>query len=63
MTKDKEIIGFEVDKEFKDRIIKACKNFKIDGVSYPLKLSGLCRIAVENFLRELNKKETRWQEK
>ena len=56
MTKDKEIIGFEVNKEFKDRIIEACKNFKIDGVSYPLKLSGFCRIAVENMLRELKEK-------
>jgi len=54
MTKNKTIIGFEVDKEFKERIIEACKNFKIDDVSYPLKLSGFCRIAVENFLRETN---------
>ena len=59
MIKDKVIIGFEVDQKFKDRIIEACDNFKIDGVSYPLKLSGFCRIAVENMLRELNQKEVK----
>ena len=57
MTKNKVIIGFEVDQKFKTRIIDVCDNFKIDGVSYPLKLSGFCRIAVENMLRELNNKE------
>ena len=57
MTKNKVIIGFEVDQKLKDRIVEACDNFKIDGVLYPLKLSGFCRIAVENMLRELNQKE------
>ena len=57
MTKNKVIIGFEVDQKLKDRIVEACDNFKIDGVTYPLKLSGFCRIATENMLRELNQKE------
>ncbi len=49
----KTIVGFEVDKKFKDRIIEAGKKFKIDGVNYPLKLSGFCRIATEKLLKEI----------
>ena len=51
------IIGFQADKDFKERLIQAGKNFKIDGVFYPLKLSGFCRIATEKLLKEIEKKE------
>jgi len=44
------IIGFQVNEEFKDRVIKAGKDFKSAGVPYPLNLSGFCRIAVESLL-------------
>lgn len=53
MTDKKKIVGFEVDKEFKDRIDRACKQFKIDGVSAPVKFSMFCRIAVEKLLKEI----------
>lgn len=49
----KVIIGFETTKEFKEKLIKAGKEFKIDGVPYPLKLSGFCRIATEKLLKEI----------
>ena len=52
------IIGFQADKEFKERLIKAGKVFKIDGVKYPLNLSGFCRIATERLLYDIMKKET-----
>jgi len=54
---NKTIIGFEVDESFKQRIIKSAENFKLDGVNYPLKLSGFCRIATEKLLIELERKE------
>ena len=44
---NKTIVGFEVDKEFKDRIIKAGKHYKVNGIPFPLKLSGFCRMATE----------------
>ena len=47
------IIGFQTDEEFKKKCIEAGKKFKFDGISHPLNLSGLCRIAVEKFLKEL----------
>lgn len=56
---NKTIIGFEVTEEYKERIIQAGNNYKIDGVSYPLKLSGFCRIATEKFLREVENKEVK----
>ena len=51
------IIGFQADEEFKKRLIKAGKIFKIDGISYPLNLSGFCRIATEKLLMETEGKE------
>ena len=51
------IIGFQADQEFKERLIKAGKIFKIDGVNYPLNLSGFCRIATEKLLVETERKE------
>jgi len=53
----KTIIGFEVDESFKQRIIRAAKDFEIDGVNYPLKLSGFCRIATERFLKDVERKD------
>jgi len=53
MTDKKKIVGFEVDKEFKERIDKACKQFKINGLSAPVKFSMFCRIAVEKLLKEI----------
>jgi len=49
----KVIIGFQTTKEFKERVIKAGEKFKVDGVNYPLKLSGFCRIATEKLLKEI----------
>ena len=60
--KDKEIIGFEVSKEFKDRVIKAGKGYKIDGVSNPVNLSMLCRIAVAKLVSEIEREERDWLE-
>ena len=60
--KDKEIIGFEVSKEFKDRVIKAGKGYKIDGVSNPVNLSMLCRIAVARLVSEIEIEERDWLE-
>ena len=47
------IIGFQADQKFKERLIKAGKEFKIEGVSYPLNLSGFCRIATEKLLKDV----------
>ena len=49
----KVIIGFQTSEEFKDRVIKAGENYKIDGVANPVKLSMLCRIAVSKLLVEI----------
>lgn len=51
------IIGFQTTEEFKKEAILAAKNFKIDGISHPMNLSGFCRIAVEKLLaKERSKK-------
>ena len=57
------IIGFQADQEFKERLIKAGKEFTLEGVSYPLKLSAFCRIATERFLYDIMKKETEGRSK
>ena len=44
------IIGFLTTEDFKKEAISAAKNFRIDGVSHPMNLSGFCRIAVEKLL-------------
>ena len=54
----KVIIGFQTSTEFKQRVINAGMNYKIDGVPYPMKLSTFCRVAVESFLCNIMKKET-----
>lgn len=54
------IIGFQADKEFKERLIEAGKKFKIDGVPYPLKLSAFCRVATEKLLYDIMKKDNHW---
>lgn len=51
------IIGFQADQEFKERLIKAGKVFKIDGVNYPLNLSGFCRIATEKLLKDVENQD------
>lgn len=48
----KVVIGFETNKEFKERVIKAGKNFKIDGIASPVSLSLFCRIAIARLLNE-----------
>lgn len=57
MKDKKEIIGFEVDKEFKERVIKAGKKYKIHGLINPVTLSMFCRIAVNTLLNEIEKGE------
>lgn len=54
---NKTIVGFEVDKEFKDRIIRAGKNYKVNGIPFPLKLSGFCRMATEILMRKVEEEE------
>ena len=49
----KTIVGFEVDEEYKKRIIKAGENYKVNGIPFPLKLSGFCRIAIEMLIRKV----------
>ena len=51
------IIGFQADQDFKEKAINAARNFKVDGIPYPMKLSGFCRIAVERLLHDIMKKE------
>jgi len=60
---NKTIVGFEVDKEFKDRIIKAGKDYKVNGIPLPLKLCGFCRSATEILVREVGGGKIKWQEK
>jgi len=50
------IIGFQTGTEFKDRVIDAGKNYKIDGVSNPVNLSMFCRIAVAKLMNEVEQK-------
>ncbi len=49
----KVIIGFQTTEEFKVRVVEAGKKFKVDEVTYPLNLSGFCRIATEKLLKEI----------
>jgi len=51
----KVVIGFETSREFKERVIEAGKNYKIDGVANPVNLSMFCRIAVAKLLNETEK--------
>ena len=55
----KVIIGFETSKEFKQRVISAGLNYKIDGVSNPVNLSMFCRIAVAKLLNQIEEEERR----
>ena len=50
------IIGFQTDKEYKERVIEAGKNFKMGGVAQPINLSMFCRMAVSRLLNELETK-------
>ena len=50
---NKAIIGFEVSEEKKKEIIEACKNYQIDSIKMPLKISQFIRIAVEKLLKEI----------
>jgi len=49
---NKTVIGFEVTEEKKKEIIGACKKFKIDKISVPLKVSQFIRMAVDRLLDE-----------
>ena len=51
------IIGFQADQDFKEKLIKAGKKFTLEGISYPLNLSGFCRIATEKLLKEIEGKK------
>ena len=53
----KVIIGFETSKEFKQRVVEAGLNYKIDGVSNPVNLSMICRIAVARLISDIEGKE------
>ena len=53
----KVIIGFETSKEFKQRVIEAGLNYKIDGVSNPVNLSMFCRIAVAKLVSDIEEEE------
>lgn len=51
------IIAFKITKKTKDRIIKLANQYKTADVSQPLTLSDFCRIAVNRFVKELEKNE------
>ena len=51
------IIAFKVTKGIKDKIIKLANQFKIHDTLQPLTLSNFCRIAVNKFIRELERNE------
>ena len=51
------IIAFKVTKEIKDNIIKLASQYKTADVSQPLTLSDFCRIAINRFIKELEKDE------
>jgi len=53
----KVIIGFETSTEFKQRVIEAGLNYKIDGVDNPVNLSMFCRIAVAKLLNQIEEEE------
>lgn len=50
-------IAFKVTKEMKDKIIKSANQYKTANVFQPLTLSDFCRIAVNRFVKELEKNE------
>ena len=50
------IIGFQTGTEFKKRVVKAGKNYKIQGISNPVNLSMFCRIAVAKLVSEVEEK-------
>ena len=50
-------IGFETSKEFKQRVVEAGKNYKIDGITNPVNLSMICRIAVARLVSDIEEKE------
>jgi len=54
---NKTIVGFEVDEEFKERIIKAGKHYKANGISFPLNLSDFCRMATEVLMKKIKEEE------
>ena len=51
------IIGFQTSEEFKQRVISAGKNYKIDGITNPVNLSMFCRIAVAKLVSDIEEKE------
>jgi hypothetical protein len=51
------IIGFQTGTDFKKRVVKAGKNYKIDGVNNPVNLSMFCRIAVSRLVNEVEQQE------
>ena len=53
----KAIIGFEVTEEKKQEIVNASKNYQIDNIKMPLKISQFIRIAVEKLLKEIKAQE------
>ena len=53
----KVIIGFQTGEEFKARVIRAGRNYKMDGVSNPINLSMFCRIAVRALLNKIKAEE------
>ena len=52
MTKGKVIIGFEVTKEKKEAIEKAAREYQVQKISVPLKISQYVRMSVDRLLQE-----------
>ena len=46
-------VGFEVDQEFKARLVNAGKLYRTNGIPFPLKLSAFCRMATEMLLKKV----------
>ena len=55
-SKRKPFVGFQTYPEFRQRVVKAGKNYKIDGVNNPVNLSMFCRIAVAKLVSEVEEK-------
>lgn len=55
--KNRKYIIFEVNKELKSKITETASNYKANGVRCPLKSSAFCRMAIENFIKEIENKK------
>lgn len=55
--RDFEIIAFEIDKELKEKAKKCAEKHIVDGIKHRLSLSTFCRIAINKYINEIEKKQ------